>query len=80
MASPKPRTYTVRPSSIRLGQGCISLMPCIWSDHFVQRRTPPQVQGNQSAGQFGHPVLEAAGLAQAAEDLEGLAVFVQADR
>ena len=37
----------------------------------VQRRTAPQVQGHQAAGQLGDPVLEASGLAERTEDLKG---------
>ena len=79
MASPSPLTYIDRAPVVHpVGPGLHFADAPNLADHFVRRRPPPQVQGHQSAGHFGHPVLKAAGLAQASEDLEGLAVFVQA--
>ena len=77
MASPRPFTHAVGPSSIRFGPGLHFADALALVDDFLQRRPPPQVQGDQAAGQFRHAVLQAAGLAERAEHLEGLAVLVQ---
>ena len=71
MPSPRPSTHAVAPFGIRLAKGCISCMPPIWSMISSDGSSPPQVQGDQAAGQLGNPVLEGAPLAQPAEDLEG---------
>ena len=49
-------------------------------NHLLQGGAPSQVQGDEAAGKLRHAVLEAAALAEEAEDLEGLAVLVNGDR
>ena len=53
------------------------LNPPALIDDFLQGSPAPQVQGDEAAGKLGDAVLEAASLAQPAEDLEGLSVLVR---
>ena len=57
MASPRSLTYTVLPSSITLGHGCISLMPWHWST--ISSIGVPRLRCSETkpAGQFRYPVL-----------------------
>ena len=79
MPSPSPWTATL-PAVVQLVPERLHLLyPLALVDHLFQRGAPAQMEGDEAAGKLGDAMLEAAALAQEAEDLEGLAVLVYRD-